>query len=176
MRTPDTPAFAELTLEHATKVREAFGPCSIVYETMTPEELVKDWVEAHAAEDPPASIGAWVLGWLDVEEVHGDRALDARGASGEYDMEAEVREHQAWMRELQRRITEAGLVPVCHYDHHTYETPCGATVPSKGLILRCKKCRGPLACGPFEHACPRCERRAFERCTICRKPRVYCCC
>jgi hypothetical protein len=60
---------------------------------------------------------------------------------------------------------------VCHYPHHKV-----GGVSAYGQPLECSKCGGPSICGPFAHACPKCDRFQFERCGLCGKPRVDCCC
>lgn len=45
-----------------------------------------------------------------------------------------------------------------------------------GQILVCPKCKGPMACGPSNHACKACQPDDFRNCLMCHQPRVFCCC
>jgi hypothetical protein len=61
---------------------------------------------------------------------------------------------------------------ICAYEHH--HRPDGT--PEKGSRVVCPKCGGPAVCGPFMHACRKCDPFDFALCGICRTPRVFCCC
>lgn len=55
---------------------------------------------------------------------------------------------------------------VCGYRHHAeFEKE-----------LECAGCRGPLVCGPFGHACEKCNPDEFKPCGNCRAKRIFCCC
>ena len=54
----------------------------------------------------------------------------------------------------------------CTFKHHK----------EYGKVITCTKCGGPLTCGPLAHACKECDPFEFQRCGICRQPRVFCYC
>ena len=61
---------------------------------------------------------------------------------------------------------ELESIVLCHYKHHA----------EYGKPVVCDKCGGPAACGPFSHACPKCNPFDFKPCGICGTLRVYCSC
>src|SRR4051812_11718170 len=63
----------ELTVELASKIIDAFGSCTTIYECTTPEELIEDY----NASDYERTIADLVSVQLTVEDIHVDRSLSA---------------------------------------------------------------------------------------------------
>lgn len=55
---------------------------------------------------------------------------------------------------------------VCEYPHHKTKTKA----------ITCKKCKGFLTCGPFGHACAKCQPEEFKPCLRCHARRIDCSC
>lgn len=55
---------------------------------------------------------------------------------------------------------------LCQYEHH------------RGFEKEalCEKCGGEAECGPFMHACPKCEPLRFKKCYGCGARIIDCCC
>lgn len=83
-----------MTLEEARQIREAFGPCTVVYEAMTIEEIVKDAADMTDRE--------WVEIMVQVEEVDGERSHE--WMEQEHDHSLALRGHQEHMKKLRERL------------------------------------------------------------------------
>lgn len=57
---------------------------------------------------------------------------------------------------------------LCIHKHHA----------EYGQPLKCPKCgkNETMRCGPFMHACEKCDPVWFDRCRICGTTRVFCSC
>lgn len=63
-----------MTPDDAKKIRDAFGPCSVVYECMSLNEMIKDAADMTNKE--------WVQIMMQVEEVTADRQNSALADTG----------------------------------------------------------------------------------------------
>ena len=62
--------------------------------------------------------------------------------------------------------TSADKPTTCEYERHA----------EFGKPVVCGRCGGTAACGPFRHACPRCNPDEFQPCYLCGAKKIYCCC
>ena len=63
------------TLEEAKRIIEAFGPCTVLYECTTPEELVKQLQHYQEQKGGPA-LQDYLEVLLDVEGIYAEREGD----------------------------------------------------------------------------------------------------
>jgi hypothetical protein len=85
----------DITIETARELREAFGPCSAVYECMTPEEIVARIAEHGTTRE-------WIKLELDVEEIRADRQC--------FDGPEPLHEWRRTEKEIRKRLKEIGYI------------------------------------------------------------------
>jgi len=83
-----------ITIERAKEIQEAFGHCAIVYECMTPEEIVAE------ISGEPSEV-KWCELKLSVESIHADRAS--------FDGPEHYEEWKGMEKEIIGRLAEIGI-------------------------------------------------------------------
>ena len=78
----------------AKEIIEAFGPCSMHQECLTPAELVKDFAECGGY-----TLRKWLDLRLTVEEVFWDREHEGSERS-----DAKIKEHQKFIAAIRKRV------------------------------------------------------------------------
>jgi hypothetical protein len=87
-----------VTLEEAEKIQRLFGPCTVIYECWTPEEIV----QKHARDK---ALHEFVELAYAVDQISWEREMDL----GNEETRAELfLEHTRFMADLRDRLREAG--------------------------------------------------------------------
>jgi len=86
-----------LTFEQAKAIRQAFGPCTVVYECMDTRELVEE-----AADEPDLS--TFVESLLASEEIHLEQRGNQWSGENEEQFRAEVAEDERFLADVRERV------------------------------------------------------------------------
>lgn len=91
-----------ITLADAERIREAFGPCSLVYECMSLREIVES-----VEDDCDGDVTAWIRIELDIQDIHDERWL---GTIEDDNLHGTVlQETRELKAEIRNRLKEAGF-------------------------------------------------------------------
>lgn len=90
-----------MTGDEAIKIRDVFGPCTVLYETMSPEDIIYDSNFSH-------SLMGYIEDRYDIEVIHMDGLVAASFHHGKEAHEKAKRDRDDFKRRLLCRLADAG--------------------------------------------------------------------
>lgn len=96
------------TLETFERVRQAFGPCSTIYECCSAKDLLLDY-EEHSERNPDDGLAEWIELQAKVEGIYWERDLEAKNLGGCYtdeELVARIEEDDTFSAGIRQRINK----------------------------------------------------------------------
>lgn len=96
---------AQITFQYAEQVRQAFGPDSIVFETMTEEDVMEDYREYQTDKRGNGSVRDWIDQHVQAQTIHFER--EREGVDFEADaLETMLHEQQEFLKGITTRTRQ----------------------------------------------------------------------